>query len=113
MADMTPEEPRERRGFWRTIVALIDHRDKKHSRECQLKRDEQRDRALADHFGQLPPDVVEYVNEEVDGNRRIVFRKEQAFGIPAMPKVIIVQPGELVTEVVRDEPDSDAGEIRS
>jgi hypothetical protein len=112
MLNGTLERPRERRGFWRAIIALIDHRDNKHNREYLLRRDEQRDRALADHFERLPDNVVEYVNEETDGNRKIWFRKAQAFGVPDIPRVIIVQSSELITEVVQDDASS-AGELRS
>ncbi|MDH2426434.1 hypothetical protein [Sphaerisporangium sp. TRM90804] len=112
MVNGTPEGPREYRGFWRAIAALIDHRDNKHNREYLLQRDEQRERALTDHFERLPDNVVEYVNEEIDGNRKIWFRKAPAFGVPEAPKVIIIQPGDLITEVVKDDAAS-AGELGS
>ncbi|MCA2220915.1 hypothetical protein [Nonomuraea aurantiaca] len=99
------------RGLWQTMIALLNNRDRRNHREYLLKRDEQRDQAVTKHFECLPDDVVEYGNEEIDGNRRIWFRKPADFGASTKPKVITLRLGHPIVEVVRDREEPNSSEL--
>jgi hypothetical protein len=111
MPGIAPEGGQLPRGLWQMVIALLNNRDRRNHREYLLERDERRDRAVTEHFEYLPDDVAEYGNEEIDGNRRIWFRKPAAFGVPSQPKVIILRPAHPIVEVVRDREESNSNEL--
>ncbi|MFI7126842.1 hypothetical protein ACIBQ1_14195 [Nonomuraea sp. NPDC050153] len=88
-------------GFWAMIIAWIEHRDRMSERDYKIKRNEGHDQAVAEHLTRLSEDVIEYVAEDVDGNRRTFVRRTPLSASSDTHKVIVIHPGGPSIDVAR------------